>query len=112
MEWVFVWYVGGALIAGLLYVVIAFDIVPGMREERLGRPRELPGEWFEWLAAAPDADGRVHESRLVARRGAFGRTVLVIQRRARDARTDEVVAVEPEQRIRRPDSDPRTPPKR
>ncbi|MBK8913843.1 MAG: hypothetical protein IPM64_04430 [Phycisphaerales bacterium] len=109
MEWVFVWYVGGALIAGLLYVVIAFDIVPGMREERLGRPRALPADWFEWLSGEADASGRVSETRLVARRGMLGRTSFVIQRRVRDERTDEILAVEPERRIRRPVTDPRTP---
>ena len=106
MDWMIVWYAVGILLLGLLYLVIAFDAVPGLKEERLGPGLELPPAVFEWHADTDSpagkeaaARGLVRESRIVRRPGMLRGGRFYRQVRVRDPKTDEIISVESETRV-------------
>lgn len=102
MNWMILWYALGIFGLGLLYLVIALDLVPGLREERLGAGLHIPPEVFDWRpdGAPIPPRGLIRESRVVRQAAAFGRRRYVRQTRLRDPQTDDIVQVEPEQNVR------------
>lgn len=108
MDWAFVWYAGGVFIVAGIYVLLALDIVPGLRQERLGPGLVVPPEIFDWQVDQASAAGQaarerglIRELRIVSRAaGLLGRSRYYQQARLRHPESHEIVEVAPERRVR------------
>ena len=103
MFYLFLLFVGVAGIA--VYLLFMFNLVPGMKEERLGVLEALPGDIGTWkrddtseAGRAAAAEGLIRETRhfFYEDRGR-----LVQQARCRSRETNEIVRVEPEVSVKR-----------
>ena len=94
----------GAIGIGL-YLVVMFNLVPGMAAERLGVLEALPTDVGKWKEDAESEAGRAAAGEGLVREvrhyhyEASGR--LVLQVRYRDKKTDEIVRTEPEEVVKR-----------
>jgi hypothetical protein len=93
-----------------VYLLFIFKLVPGAAEERLGVLEPLPEDIGKWhadeesaAAKAAHARGRKREERLffVEGGGLMGQGRLVRQVRYRDAVTNAIEEVEPDQPVKR-----------
>jgi len=93
----------GILALGV-YVLFIFNLVPGVREERMGVLEELPSDVGKWKVdeggegSQPAPDGLVRETRHYFYE-ATGK--LVFQVRYKNGETGEIVRVEPEEPVKR-----------
>jgi hypothetical protein len=99
----------GVLAIGV-YVLFIFSQVPGAKEERLGVLEPLPSDLGKWLPdeSSPEAaDAAAHGQRREVRTlyeeafGLFSSGRFVRQVRYRNAETNEIERVEPDQVFRR-----------
>jgi hypothetical protein len=105
-----VFYVFLIIVAGLgiaFYLLFLLNLVPGMKEERLGVLEPLPENLGEWIAddsseagRAARAEGLVRETRHYHYEAGSGGK-LVLQARVRNPETDEIVRVEQERAVKR-----------
>jgi len=93
-----------------VYLLFIFKLVPGAMEERLGVLEPLPDDVGKWKTdeQSPDAhaaqrNGRKREERLFFEEGGglFGQGRLVKQVRYRNAATNEIVEVLPDEPVKR-----------
>jgi hypothetical protein len=104
----YVFLLGVAAIGGLIYV-LASGLFPGVREERFGVLEPLPTNLGQWqpddeseAGRAAAAAGQKREVRLMFEEGGLlGAGKLTRQARLRDATTNEIVSVLPEETIKR-----------
>jgi len=101
--YVFLLFVG---VAGIgVYLLFMFNLVPGMKEERLGVLEALPPDTGTWKPDADSAEGRAAAAEGLSREVRHyyyeDRGRLVLQARCRDPKTDEIVRVEPEVTVKR-----------
>lgn len=106
-------YVFLVLVAALgvgVYLLFVFNLVPGVREERLGVLEALPEDVGKWRldessveGKAAVAAGRKREERLFFEEGAgvLAQGRLVRQVRYRNAASNAIEEVEPDQPVRR-----------
>jgi hypothetical protein len=105
-----VFYVFLVIVAGLgiaFYLLFLLNLVPGMKEERLGVLEPLPEDVGKWVVDesseaghAARAQGLVRETRHYHYEAGSGGK-LVLQGRLRDPATDEIVSVEQERVVKR-----------
>ena len=89
------------------YLLFLLNLVPGMKEERLGVLEPLPPDLGKWIADETSEAGRVAQAEGLVREtrhyhyeaGSGGK--LVLQARLRKPETDEIVRVEEEQVVKR-----------
>jgi hypothetical protein len=84
-----------------VYVLFMFNLVPGLKEERMGVLEELPADIGKWKVDASQkaaADGLVRETRHYFYE-ATGK--LVFQVRYKHPDTGEIVRVDPEAPVKR-----------
>ncbi len=103
-------YVFLVIVAGLgiaFYLLFLMNLVPGLKEERLGVLEPLPENLGEWVTddsseagRAARAEGLVRETRHYHYEAGSGGK-LVLQARVRHPDTDEIVRVEEERVIKR-----------
>jgi hypothetical protein len=105
----YLFLLGVAAVGGIIYVFLIAGLVPGLKEERFGELEPLPpdlGVWrpdldsFEARAAAERGEKR-EQRHLFHAPGLFGAGRLVLQVRYRDAASNAIVRVEPDQPIKR-----------
>jgi hypothetical protein len=104
----YVFLLGVAVAGGVIYLFIA-GLFPGLKEERFGVLEPLPPNLGQWQAdldsdagRAASAQGKKREERLLFEEGGlFGSGKLLRQARLRDAATNEIVAVLPDEIIKR-----------
>lgn len=103
MFYVFLVLVG---IAGIgIYVLFIFNLVPGVREERMGVLEALPEDVGQWKADESSDDGRKAAGEGLVRETrhyfyeANGKLVFQVRYKRRE--TGEIVRVEPEQPVKR-----------
>jgi hypothetical protein len=104
----YLFLLGVAVVGGIIYLFVA-GLFPGLKEERFGVLEPLPrnlgkwesdGESDEGRAAA--AEGRKREVRLMFEEGGLlGAGKLTRQARLRDASTNEIVTVLPDEVLKR-----------
>lgn len=103
-------YVFLVLVAGLgiaFYLLFLLNLVPGMKEERLGVLEPLPDDLGKWVVDESSEEGRAARAQGLVREtrhyhyeaGSGGK--LVLQGRLRHPDTDEIVRVEQERVIKR-----------
>ena len=106
----YLFLLGVAVVGGILYLaLVAFGLFPGLKEERIGVLEPLPPNLGQWqLDAESDAgrqagrEGKKLEVRLLFEEGGiFGAGKLLRQARLRDARTNEILRVLPDDVIKR-----------
>jgi len=105
-----VFYVFLVVVAALgiaFYLLFLLNLVPGMKEERLGVLEPLPDDLGKWVeddsseaGRAARAQGLVRETRHYHYEAGSGGK-LVVQGRVRNPTTDEIVRVEQERVIKR-----------
>lgn len=90
-----------------LYLLFIFNLVPGMKEERLGVLEPLPDNLGKWVpdesseaGRAARAEGLVRETRHYHYEAGSGGK-LVLQARVRNPENDDIVRVEQEQVVKR-----------
>jgi hypothetical protein len=95
-----------AALGVVAYLVFFMSHVPGAKEERFGTFEPLPDDLGQWksIDAGPAAEaaareGQRREERLIQPEGSVRH--LVKQVRYRSVDTNEIVRVEPEQRVER-----------
>lgn len=97
-----------AAIGSALYVLVMYSSIPGAVEERLGSLEALPEHVNEWVedvaseaASVAQKEGLKREERVlhVPANGLFNREKLVRQARYRDAATNKIVRIEPEEQM-------------
>ena len=99
---------GVATAGGLIYLFIA-GLFPGLKEERFGVLEPLPPNLGQWqtdseseAGRAASAEGKRREVRLLFEAGGLlGSGKLTRQARLRDASTNEIVAVLPDESVKR-----------
>jgi len=101
-----VFYLFLLLIAAIsigVYLLFIFSQVPGAAEQRLGVLEALPQDLGQWKNDGQTEDGLVREVRHIFHEGSglFSQGKLIRQVRYRDAKSSEIVKVEPEQVIKR-----------
>ncbi|HLV23018.1 MAG TPA: hypothetical protein VKZ49_19145 [Polyangiaceae bacterium] len=99
-----------AAVAVAVYLAFIFREVPGVAEQRLGSLAPLPEDLGKWRADTESEQGqRAAEEGLkrevrilhVSSTGLFGAERLVHQARYRDAKTNQIVRIDPERSERR-----------
>ena len=104
----YVFLLGVAAFGGIIYFFAA-GLFPGLREERFGVLEPLPPNLGQWqidadsaAGRAAAADGKKREVRLLFEAGGlFGSGKLLRQTRLRDAVTNEILTVLPEEEVPR-----------
>lgn len=105
----YVFLLGVAAAGSVIYLFIA-GLFPGLKEERFGVLEPLPPNLGKWqddaesaAGRAAAADGKKREVRLLFEEGGglFGSGKLTRQSRLRDATTNEIVAILPDEVIKR-----------
>lgn len=97
--YVFLLIVGA--VGALAYILLFFSHVPGAKDERLGKLEALPADLGTWVRSG-DSDGLIKEERyLLADSSGVDQSKLLLQVRYRDAKTEEIVRVDPEKAYRR-----------
>ena len=104
----YVFLLGVAALGSVVYLLIA-GMYPGLKEERFGVLEPLPPNLGKWEAdeesesgRAARADGKKLEVRFLFEEGGlFSSGKLLRQSRLRDATTNEILAVLPDQPIKR-----------
>ena len=99
---------GVAALGGIIYFFAA-GLFPGLREERFGVLEPLPPNLGQWqtdtdsdAGRAASADGKKREVRLLFEAGGLlGSGKLLRQARLRDATTNEILTVLPEEEVPR-----------
>jgi hypothetical protein len=106
----YLFLLGVAAAGGLIYVaLIAFGLFPGLKEERIGVLEPLPPNLGQWsldeeseAGRAAAASGRKREVRFWYEEGGLlGGGKLLRQARLRDASTNEIVSILPDEPIKR-----------
>jgi hypothetical protein len=106
---VFYVFLLGVAAAGSLIYLFAAGLFPGLKEERFGVLEPLPPNLGQWhddsesdAGRAAAAQGRKREVRLLFEEGGlFGAGRLVRQARLRDAGTNKIVTVLPDEVVKR-----------
>ncbi len=104
----YLFLLGVAAAGGLIYLFIA-GLFPGLKEERFGVLEPLPPNLGKWedddeseAGRAAKAQGKRLEVRLLFEDGGLiGSGKLTRQSRVRDARTNEILEVLPDQPVKR-----------
>jgi hypothetical protein len=104
----YVFLLGVAVAGGIIYLFIA-GLFPGLKEERFGVLEPLPPNLGQWRADLESAagraahdDGKKREERFLFEEGGlFSSGKLLRQARLRDAATNEIVSVLPDEIIKR-----------
>ena len=104
----YVFLLGVAALGGLVYLFIA-GMYPGLKEERFGVLEPLPSNLGQWQVdpdsepgRAATADGKKLEVRFLYEEGGlFSSGKLLRQSRLRDAASNEILTVLPDQPIKR-----------
>jgi len=104
----YVFLLGVAAVGGIIYFFAA-GLFPGLREERFGVLEPLPPNLGKWQAdvdsdagRAAAAAGKKREVRLLFEEGGLlGSGKLLRQARLRDAKTNEILEVLPEEEVPR-----------
>jgi hypothetical protein len=104
----YLFLLGCAAIGGIIYVFFA-GMFPGLKEERFGVLEPLPPNLGQWetdddseAGRAAAAEGKKREVRLLFEEGGlFSSGRLVRQVRLRDAQTNEIVEIRPDEAVRR-----------
>lgn len=99
---------GVAALGGVIYLFVA-GLFPGLKEERFGVLEPLPPNLGKWegdleseAGRAATAQGKKLEVRLLFEEGGLlGAGKLTRQSRLRDASTNEIVQVLPDERVKR-----------
>jgi len=97
-----------AAAGGIIYLFVA-GLFPGLKEERFGVLEPLPPNLGQWepdvdsdAGRAASAEGKRREVRLLFEEGGlFGSGKLTRQARLRDATTNEIVAILPDELVKR-----------
>ena len=105
---VYLFLLAVAAAGGIIYLFVA-GLFPGLKEERFGVLEPLPpnlGQWQTDLESdegrAASAEGKRREVRLLFEAGGlFGSGKLTRQARLRDASTNEIVAILPDETVKR-----------
>jgi hypothetical protein len=106
----YLFLLGVAAAGGAIYLLlIAFGLFPGLKEERIGVLEPLPPHLGQWSVDADSAEGRQAASAgqkrevrfLFEEGGLLGAGKLMRQTRLRDAATNEVLEVLPDEIIKR-----------
>lgn len=99
--YVFILIVGA--VGGGAYLALFFSLVPGAKDERLGKLEELPAEIGKWVPAAERTEeGLIQETRYLSAEPSGSDPVkIIIQVRYRDPGTSDIVRVDPEKTYRR-----------
>ena len=108
MSGFYLFLLGVAAVGGVIYFFAA-GLFPGLREERFGVLEPLPPNLGQWQTDADSdagraaaADGKKREVRLLFEEGGLiGSGTLKRQARLRDATTNEIVAVLPDETVKR-----------
>lgn len=100
--WILIAFIAFFVLVGVVYIVLTLLVIPGLAEERLGKLEPLPADAEQWKTD-PDGEtpGVQRETRLWIDRDMLGRQRITRQIRYVDEHTGEVVATEPDQRVRR-----------
>lgn len=104
----YLFLLGVAFAGGIIYLFIA-GLFPGLKEERFGVLEPLPGNLGKWegdgdseAGRAAAAEGKKREVRLMFEEGGLlGAGKLTRQARLRDASTNEIVTVLPDEVMKR-----------
>jgi hypothetical protein len=104
----YVFLLGVATAGGIIYLFIA-GLFPGLKEERFGVLEPLPPNLGQWQTDAESeagrgaaADGKKREVRFLFEEGGlFSSGKLLRQSRLRDAKTNEILSVLPDEAIKR-----------
>ena len=104
----YLFLLGVAAAGGLIYLFVA-GLFPGLKEERFGVLEPLPPNLGEWQSDAESdagraaaADGKKREVRLLFEEGGlFGAGKLTRQARLRDAVTNEILSILPDEIVKR-----------
>jgi hypothetical protein len=104
----YVFLLGVAVAGGVIYLFIA-GLFPGLKEERFGVLEPLPPNLGQWLADADSdagraaaAEGQKREVRFLFEEGGlFTSGKLLQQSRLRDATSNEILRILPDQVIKR-----------
>jgi hypothetical protein len=104
----YLFLLGVALVGGIIYLFVA-GLFPGLKEERFGVLEPLPPNLGKWevdgetdAGRAAAAQGRKREVRLMFEEGGLlGAGKLTRQARLRDASTNEIVTVLPDEVLKR-----------
>jgi hypothetical protein len=104
----YVFLLGVAAAGSIIYLFIA-GLFPGLKEERFGVLEALPPNLGQWqldadseAGRAAAAEGKKREVRLLYEEGGlFSAGKLLRQARLRDAKTNEIVAVLPDEVLKR-----------
>jgi hypothetical protein len=104
----YVFLLGVAVAGGVIYLFIA-GLFPGLKEERFGVLEPLPPNLGQWRAdldsdagRAASADGKKREVRFLFEEGGlFSSGKLLLQSRLRDATTNEILRVLPDEIVKR-----------
>lgn len=104
----YLFLLGVAALGGVIYLFVA-GLFPGLKEERFGVLEPLPSNLGKWESDTESAAGRAATARgrrlevrlLFEEGGLFGGGKLTRQSRLRDATTNEIVEVLPDERVKR-----------
>lgn len=104
----YLFLLGVAVAGGIIYLFVA-GLFPGLKEERFGVLEPLPPNLGQWQTdaesdegRAASADGKRREVRLLFEAGGLlGAGKLTRQARLRDASTNEIVAILPDEIVKR-----------
>jgi hypothetical protein len=106
----YLFLLGVAAAGGLIYVaLIAFGLFPGLKEERIGVLEPLPPNLGQWALDADSdagraaaASGQKREVRFLFEEGGLlGAGKLLRQVRLRDATSNEILSILPDELIKR-----------
>lgn len=93
------------VVGATLYVVLFVKEVPGFAEQRFGKLEELPADVGQWKTDSESEEARTAESsgllREVRHWWDSDRAKLLLQVRFRDAKTKEIVRVDPDVIVKR-----------
>ncbi len=97
----YLFLLGVATAGGIIYLFVA-GLFPGLKEERFGVLEPLPANLGKWEADGESADGKKREVRVMFEDGGLlGAGKLTRQARLRDASTNEIVTVLPDEVLKR-----------
>lgn len=104
----YLFLLGVATAGGIIYLFVA-GLFPGLKEERFGVLEPLPPNLGEWQTDAESdagraavAEGKKREVRLLFEDGGlFSSGKLTRQARLRDAGTNEILSILPDERVTR-----------
>jgi hypothetical protein len=104
----YLFLLGVATVGGIIYLFVA-GLFPGLKEERFGVLEPLPSDLGKWqvdaeteAGRAATAAGQKREVRLLFEEGGLiGSGKLTRQARLRDAATNEIVRILPDEPVKR-----------